>query len=194
MKSIVHHGILELAQNSFIANCEIEALEIDPTPVQIGRIWFNIEEKIFKYSGLDEANNIIIQTFSNNVEVNNFITNLQSSFGASLIGYSGNNINPNFQVDANDLKSTIDILIDEISVIKSALLGELRIITEEFIVENEYTNQFILSKDILDSNKILVSINGMVQSSTAYTINSNMIDFIIPLATNDIIKIVIFDF
>lgn len=64
---IIYHGI-ELAKDSFIVNCQIEILDQDPEIINVARIWYNSTEKKIKYSNFDDNNNIIVQTFGEDVK------------------------------------------------------------------------------------------------------------------------------
>jgi hypothetical protein len=73
---IIHHGI-ELAEKSCIVNCEIESLAQDPEVIRVGRIWYNLTENKIKYSKLDDDDNVIVQTFGEDIEFTHEILSTQ---------------------------------------------------------------------------------------------------------------------
>ena len=62
------HGI-SLANNGFIENLRVERLAADPVPASAGRIWFNTTEKVLKFSSLDGAGAVVVQTFGTHAEI-----------------------------------------------------------------------------------------------------------------------------
>jgi hypothetical protein len=59
IKFLKFHGI-ELAQNSYVENLTLESLATDPTPLGAGRLWYNTTDKLFKFSSLDDNDNVVI--------------------------------------------------------------------------------------------------------------------------------------
>ena len=57
------HGI-QLANDGFIKALRVEIVDVDPSPIVAGRIWYNSIEKTFKISDLDFEDNIVIKTIS----------------------------------------------------------------------------------------------------------------------------------
>lgn len=169
LKPIIHHGVLQLARNSFISNCEIEALYADPDIHRIGRIWFNIPEKVFKYSGLDSNNNLIICIFGSNSELTSFISSLSSSLGSNLIGFQGNQNNLNFIVPSDTLTNTLNVIIDEISSVKSGVNVNHNVIIDEFVI----VDNIILNNSIFKNYAISLSTtNSFILDSFSDEINT----------------------
>lgn len=170
-KYIIYHGI-KLAENSSIVNCEIESLSVDPVPVRIGRVWYNTTDKVFKYSGLDDENQVIIKSFDDFAGLNEFISNLISSGpgkGASMIGYEGI-INTFLSIPPGSIKDTLDILTTELGILKNSLNN--LVVVDQFIITQDGPNTVTLSKAANDKNKLLVLINGLEQGENDYSLTT----------------------
>jgi len=162
-KYIVYHGI-ELAKDSSIVNCSIEILLKDPSKSNLtpGRLWYNITDRVMRYSSLDLENNIIIIPIQN---LNNFISLLQSENGTDLIGFVGSE-NDNFVLHPNNLTKTIDIIASEISNINQIINKKVN------YFEAVSTGIVILNLDfqVTNPNNLRVLINGLEQYSDDYNL------------------------
>jgi hypothetical protein len=180
----IHHGI-KLADNSEIYNLEIEKLINDPNPIRIGRIWYNRIEKLFKYTTLDENNNIVIETFaslesisSTILESHNITYNPLSSSNQYF------NIPENTTVD-----NAINLITTQINNLYSKILTSRFI--EYFYITSQIDN-ITLTKEIHNKNNLVIIINGLEQSESSYSITTNnkTIHFTDLLPPNSVIKII----
>lgn len=57
------HGI-QLAQGAEFKNLVAERLAVDPSPVEVGRTWFNTTDKQFKFSTVDSTGALIVRAFA----------------------------------------------------------------------------------------------------------------------------------
>lgn len=57
------HGI-QLAQGAEFKNLVAERLAVDPSPVEVGRSWFNTTDKQFKFSTVDSTGALIVRSFA----------------------------------------------------------------------------------------------------------------------------------
>jgi hypothetical protein len=194
---ILFNGI-ELVEGSYIRNCQIENLETDPVIIEsAGRIWYNITEKNFKYSILDVSGNYVIRIFSDFSELSNFINNLGSNLldkGSNLVGYEGI-VTSQLTIPPTTIKNVVDILAQEINILKNnhSILGSIDI--DEFIVQENGNNEFQLSKFISTKNLLIVLVNGLEQYDDDYTLtieNEISIIGISDLYIDDRIKIIKF--
>lgn len=168
-KYIVYHGI-KLSDNSCIANCEIETFANDPVVVRPGRIWFNSSEKVFKYSGLTETNQVVIKSFSDYAGLTQFIDNLMSNapgHGANMIGYEGIST-PTINIPSSSIKETLDTLVNELSTLKSNMNN--LVIIDEYVCNQEFNYIIDLTKRAYSKSKLLVLINGLEQHQESYNL------------------------
>ncbi len=183
--TIVYHGI-KLSENAKIYNLEVEELEQDPNPIRVGRIWFDLQTKHFKYTTLDDNNNITIQVFC-------ALTDIPSSIlDANSIKFAGNINNQyvNLPVNSN-VESSLNVIIQHLNNLYSKLLTFNHI---EYFVTNStiQINNITLSKSIFNKDYLTVIINGLEQSSNSFLILSNnkTLQFIENLPLDSIIKVI----
>lgn len=183
--TIVYHGI-KLSENAKIYNLEVEELEQDPNPIRVGRIWFDLQTKHFKYTTLDDNNNITIQVFC-------ALTDIPSSIlDANSIKFAGNINNQyvNLSVNSN-VESSLNVIIQHLNNLYSKLLTFNHI---EYFVTNStiQINNITLSKSIFNKDYLTVIINGLEQSSNSFLILSNnkTLQFIENLPLDSIIKVI----
>jgi hypothetical protein len=194
-KYIIYHGI-KLAENSSIVNCEIESLSADPFPTRIGRVWYNTTDKVFKYSGLDQSNQIIIKSFDDFGGLTTFIQDLVSTDpgkGANIIGYEGN-INTFLTIPPGTIKDSLDVITTELGILKNSLNN--LVVVDQFVITQDGPNTVTLSKVANDKNKLMVLINGLEQGETDYqlTTNNNQSQISFDLIyNNDKVKVVNFE-
>lgn len=58
-----YHGI-QLAQGAELRNAVVERLVVDPSPVEVGRSWFNTTEGLYKFSTVDGTGALVIRVFA----------------------------------------------------------------------------------------------------------------------------------
>jgi len=76
-----YHGI-QLAQGAELRNAVVERLVSDPSPVEVGRSWFNTTEKAYKYSTTDATGALIIRTFTSKEALDAAVSALNSSIAS----------------------------------------------------------------------------------------------------------------
>lgn len=87
----IFHGIT-LADNSFIENLNVEVLTADPVPVGPGRIWFNSDSKVFKFSSLNGSGGVIVRTFQDAESAQIALSSLKSDLEAADAAEAGSRI------------------------------------------------------------------------------------------------------
>jgi hypothetical protein len=180
----IHHGI-KLADNSEIYNLEIEKLINDPNPIRIGRIWYNRIDKLFKYTTLDENNNIVIEAFASLESISSTILESHNITYNPL-----SSSNQYFNIPEN---TTVDTAINLITTQINNLYS--KILTSRFIEYFYITSQIdniTLTKEIHNKNNLVIIINGLEQSESSYSITTNnkTIHFTDLLPPNSVIKII----
>lgn len=180
--AIVYHGIT-VAENSKIYNLEVEQLEHDPNPIRIGRIWFDLQTKHFKYTTLDDSNHVIIRTFSALTDIPSYVLDANN---IQYVGNSGNQF-VNLPVN-NNLEIALNIIVQHLNNIYS----KLNTSSVEYFLTNSinYINTLVLTKAIYDKKNLTVIINGLEQNLSCFTILSDnkTIQFIENLPLDSIIK------
>jgi hypothetical protein len=179
----IHHGI-KLADNSEIYNLEIEKLINDPNPIRIGRIWYNRIDKLFKYTTLDENNNIVIETFASLESISSTILD------AHNITYNPlSSSNQYFNIPENtSVDNAINLITTQINNLYSKILTSRFI--EYFYITSRIDN-ITLTKEIYNKNNLVIIINGLEQSESSYSINNNKtIHFTDLLPPNSVIKFI----
>jgi hypothetical protein len=77
----IYHGIT-LAQNAYVENFVVEKLVNDPVPVEAGRAWYNLTDKVWKQSTLDATGAVVVRTFATVEELTAAIAALNSTISA----------------------------------------------------------------------------------------------------------------
>ena len=78
-----HHGIT-LANNSWIENLHVERLATDPLATAGGRIWFNVTDKVLRYTVLDSGGAVVVKTVSDFESAQAALTALQTNLDAEV--------------------------------------------------------------------------------------------------------------
>jgi hypothetical protein len=77
----IYHGIT-LAQNAYVENFVVEKLVSDPVPVEAGRAWYNLTDKVWKQSTLDATGAVVVRTFATVEELTAAVAALNSTISA----------------------------------------------------------------------------------------------------------------
>lgn len=113
------HG-LRLAGASWIENLTIEKLAADPDPVEIGRIWYNSTDDVFKAAFDDGAGASIVKAFSTATDLADYVALMASAQGAANVGYDGYSASGGtFSVEGGTVADTIDALIEKVATIEA---------------------------------------------------------------------------
>ena len=170
MSDLIYHGIV-LAENSVFKNLTIETLDIDPTVLQIGKIWYNSIEKHFKYVSLDQHHNLIINSFANIDDIDITIINSSINSANVFLENSGNNGDVQFAIpDNTNVENVLNLIAAEISKIKTYLNNSLTSVSEYYLLAA--TNIITLDYQVILS-RLLVLINGLEQPIAAYSLGTN---------------------
>jgi hypothetical protein len=184
---IVYHGV-KLAENSKVYNLEVEDILSDPSPIRIGRIWYNRTDRHFKYTSLDDNNGIIIKTFACLEDISPAIL---EAHNINYPGYSSTT----FTIPPNsNLETSLNLIIDEIVNIKQSLQNNF-FLEEFYVTEPVVGNNILLSKDIINRNRLIILINGLEQPLLSVTIqpDNKTLHFTEDLNIGDYIKVVYFN-
>lgn len=180
----IYHGI-KLADNAKLYNLEVEEFDVDPNPVRIGRIWFNKPNKHFKYTTLDDNDNLIIRTFCTLEDIPAVVLD------ANNINYAGSINNQYVNLPLNSpLEDTLNSLITHINKIYNKLLNSNAI---EYFYTNNTTPIRVLTlcNGVTNKENLIVLINGLEQNSSAYNLlTTNSIEFVADLPLDSVIKII----
>jgi len=195
---ILFNGI-ELSAGTSIINCHIENLDQDPPIIEsAGRIWYNSSEKNFKYSTLDSSDNYTIQVFPDFSELATFINSLASTSsgeGSNLVGYEGI-VTTSVTIPPTTIKNAVDILAQEIDIIKNNQGINGLISVDEFIIQEDGESQLQLSKISTSKNSLTVLINGLIQYDDDYileTVNNISTISLSNLFIDDKIRVINFE-
>lgn len=181
--SKIYHGV-RLADNSQLYNLEIEKFFTDPNPIRIGRIWYNLYEKHFKYTSLDKDNNIIIKTFLDFESIPDIIIESHN------VNCPNTNLsNPYFNLpNTNTLDENLNLLVNEINKLYTLLINNKTI---EYFYTTLQINTITLTKSIYTKINLIILINGLEQYEDSYNIvNNKTILFTESLPPNSVIKVV----
>lgn len=170
MSSLIYNG-LELSNNSVFKNLNIECLDIDPTTLQLGRIWYLKSEKHFKYVTLNNHNLLTINSFSNLEDIDTKITNSSINCKKVFLRDSDNNGDVQFAIpDDSNLEDAINLIAAEISKIKNYLNNGLTSVSEYYLTQ---TTNIITLDYTVSLSRLLILINGLEQPIAAYSLGSN---------------------
>lgn len=128
------HGI-RLAPGSAVANLIIERLIQDPVSLEATRFWYNITDKKFKLSNVNQAGEIYIQEFTSAQDLANALEALKADLasvisgkGTDLIGYAGIKNGKDVVVASGTLTQTLSTIftkIDEAANNSGTLVDDL---------------------------------------------------------------------
>jgi len=118
-------GGIHLGPNGVIENLVVEKLDVDPSPVEAGRIWFNTTEGTYKAGHLDGNGSVVVLTLGGKEELDAFIALLASEVageGSALVGYAGHDgANAKFSLASGDLENIVDSIVDAIDADRKVL-------------------------------------------------------------------------
>jgi len=105
----IHHGIT-LADNSSVENLIVETLSADPSPLTVGRVYYNSTSN--QYSMIvDESGTATVKHFGTKEALDTFIAALLASTGATKVGYAGHTgTNAQLTIAAGTVKAALDAL------------------------------------------------------------------------------------
>ena len=114
------HGI-RLAPGSAVANLIIERLIQDPVSLEATRFWYNITDKKFKLSNVNQAGEIYIQEFTSAQDLADALEALKADLasiasgkGTDLIGYAGIMDGEDVVVASGTLTQTLSTIFTKI--------------------------------------------------------------------------------
>jgi hypothetical protein len=116
------HGF-RLANSSTADNFHVERLVADPVPVAAGRWWFNLTEKVMKYSSLDAGGAVIVKVVSDGGAVATDIAALQAALAAELVARAAGDTAQALYTDTKiaDLVASAPAVLDTLQELATAL-------------------------------------------------------------------------
>jgi len=177
-----------------LKNLFIDHVEIDPNPVQVGRIWFNTNEKNYKFSTLDlETNELIIRHFPTLADIHEIVLEYQlDNSNRIILRNSGNDNDILFNLPTDStIEESINLIAAQITKIKQFLNTGLTSISEFYFTGP--SNTITLQYDIYPLH-LLILINGLEQPIQCYNISSDRtITFDEDVPIDSLVKIISFN-
>jgi hypothetical protein len=143
------HGI-RIAANGSIQNLVVERLAEDPAVTEPGRIWFNTSENEFKASFPDGIGGFTVRSLINTADFTEFIAQLASTQGASLIGFEGyTSSTGTISVPSGSVEDALGTIIEKMTTVEASAAHGVIVKDEGTLVLDGANTLNFVGEDVL---------------------------------------------